>query len=87
MKVLAYDCLSEEELIGNYKIFVTEKKQWIICIINCDFIWYNKNFKMILAQKAENYFTATSLVRFCKLDTLYGNDKGSKNSVKINGDL
>ena len=79
MKLWADDRLSEEELTRNWK-FCKTKKQWIVCVINCDFIKYNKNFKINLAEQADKYSTATVSVRFCKLDTLYGNDKDSKNS-------
>ena len=48
---------------------------------------YNKNFKINLSEQADKYSTATVFVRFCNLNTLYGNDKGLKNSVKIDGDL
>ena len=53
----------------------------------CDFIKYNKNFKISLAEQADKYSTATVFVKFCNLDGLYMNDKGSKNVVKIDGDL
>ena len=72
--------------MGNWK-FCKTKKQWIICVINCDFIKYNKNFKISLAEKADKYSTATVLVRFSNLDTFYGNDRGSKKAVQIDGDL
>ena len=72
--------------MGNWK-FCKTKKQWIICVINCDFIKYNKNFEISIAEKTDKYSTDTVSMRFCNLNILHENDKGSKNCVIIDGDL
>ena len=67
--------------------FLWKKNHWIICVINWDFIKYNKNFKISLTEQSDEYSNAIVFVIFCTLNTLYRNDKGKKSSVKIDGDL